>query len=123
MKCAIIAVQKRATVATRGCESYRDSLKLAVSSFPHALVSVIRPDLLIGWKFQLGVSDNLHMPRMFANDTDIAFSTKTVANLKPAVKSELNNLTCWLRAYTLHISLNVAKTELMIIGSWQRCPI
>ena len=32
--------------------------------------------------------------------------------------SELNNLTCWLRANRL--SLNVAKTELMIIGSRQR---
>ena len=32
--------------------------------------------------------------------------------------SELNNLTCWLRANKL--SLNVAKTELMIIGSRQR---
>ena len=32
--------------------------------------------------------------------------------------SELNNLTCWLSANRL--SLNVAKTELMMIGSRQR---
>lgn len=57
-------------------------------------------------------------PRMFADDTNITLSAKTVADLKLAVTSELNNLTCWLRANRL--SLNVAKTELMIIGSRQR---
>ena len=56
-------------------------------------------------------------PRMFADDTNITLSAKTVANLKLAVTSELN-LTCWLR--TNRLSLNVAKTELMIIGSRQR---
>ena len=50
-------------------------------------------------------------PRMFADDTNITLSAKTVADLKIAVTSELHNLTCWL---------NVAKTELMIIGSRQR---
>ena len=56
--------------------------------------------------------------RMFADDTSITLSAKTVADLKLAVTSELNSLTCWLRANKL--SLNVAKTELMIIGSRQR---
>ena len=57
-------------------------------------------------------------PRMFADDTNITLFAKTIADLKLAVTSELNNLTCWLRADRL--SLNVAKTELMIIGSRQR---
>ena len=48
-------------------------------------------------------------PRMFADDTNITLSAKTVADLKLAVTSELNNLTCWLRANRL--SLNVAKTS------------
>ena len=48
----------------------------------------------------------------------LGISAKTVADLKLAVTSELNNLTCWLRANRL--SLNVAKTELTIIGSRQR---
>ena len=52
---------------------------------------------------------------MFVDDTDITLSATTVADLKLAVTSELNNSTCWLRANRL--SLNVAKTELMIIGS------
>ena len=55
---------------------------------------------------------------MFADDTSITLSAKTVADLKLAATSELNNLTCWLRANKL--SLNVVKTELMIIGSRQR---
>ena len=36
--------------------------------------------------------------RMFADDTNIVLSAKTVADLKLAVTSELNNLNCWLRA-------------------------
>ena len=56
-------------------------------------------------------------PRMFADDTNIT-SAKTVADLKLAVTSEFNNLTCWLRANRL--SSNVAKTVLMIIGSRKR---
>ena len=54
---------------------------------------------------------------MFADDTNVTLSAKTVADLKLAVTSKLNNLTCWLR--TNRLSLNVAKTELMIIGSRQ----
>ena len=55
-------------------------------------------------------------PRMFADD--ITLSAITVADPKLAVASELNNLTWLLRANRL--SLNVAKTELMIVGSRQR---
>ena len=55
---------------------------------------------------------------MFADDNNITLSAKTVADLQLAGTSELNNFTCWLRANRL--SLNVAKTELMIIGSRQR---
>ena len=57
-------------------------------------------------------------PRMFADDTNITLSAKTVADLKLAVTSEFNNLTCWLRVN--RFSLNGAKTELMMIGSKQR---
>ena len=56
--------------------------------------------------------------KMFADDTTITLSAITVADLKLAVTSELNNLTCWPRPNRL--SLNVAKTELMVIGSRQR---
>ena len=52
------------------------------------------------------------------HDTNITLSAKTIAALKLGVTSELSMLTCWLKANKL--SLNVAKTELMIIGSRQR---
>ena len=58
------------------------------------------------------------VPRMFADDTNLTLSAKTLTELKLALTPELNNLSCCLKANKL--SLNVAKTELMIIGSRQR---
>ena len=60
-------------------------------------------------------------PRMFADDTNITQSAKTLTNLKQAFTPELSNLSCWLKANKLR--LNVAKTELMIIGSRQRLSV
>ena len=60
-------------------------------------------------------------PRMFADDTNITLSAKTLTDLKQALTPELSNLSCWLKANKL--SLNVAKTELMIIGSRQRLSV
>ena len=58
---------------------------------------------------------------MFADDTNITLSAKTLTDLKQALTPELSNLSCWLKANQL--SLNVAKTELMIIGSRQRLSV
>ena len=80
--------------------------------------SILGPLLFLMYINDLPNCLQVAAPRMFADDTSITLSAKTVANLKLAVTSELNNLTCWLRANKL--SLNVAKTELMIIGSRQR---
>ena len=52
--------------------------------------------------------------RMFADDTNITLTAKALTELKLAITPELS----WLRANRL--SLNVAKTELMIIGFRQR---
>ena len=60
-------------------------------------------------------------PRMFADDTNITLSAQTLTDLKQALTPELSNLSCWLKANKL--SLNVAKTELMIIGSRQRLSV
>ena len=57
------------------------------------------------------------VPRMFADDTNLTLSVKTLTEFKLALTPELNNLSCWLKA---KLSINVAKTELMIIGSRQR---
>ena len=80
--------------------------------------SILGPLLFLMYINDLPNCLRVAAPRIFADDTSITLSAKTVADLKLAVTSELNNLTCWLRANKL--SLNVANTELMIIGSRQR---
>ena len=69
-----------------------------------------------------GLTNSLRgaVPRMFADDTNLTLSAKTLTELKLALTPELNNLSCWLKANKL--SLNVPKTELMIIGLRQRLP-
>ena len=56
--------------------------------------------------------------RMYADDTNISFSGPNLNDLQQRMNVQLNKLNCWLRANKL--SLNVAKTEFMIIGSRQR---
>lgn len=55
--------------------------------------------------------------RMLANDTNMSLTTKSLIALKLAIITKLSNLSGWLKPNTL--SLNVAKTELMITGSRQ----
>ena len=57
-------------------------------------------------------------PRMFADDTNISYAANTLSELENVINSELKNLKYWLEANKL--SLNIAKTEFMIIGSRQR---
>ena len=57
-------------------------------------------------------------PRMFAEDTNISYAANTLSELENVINSELKNLKYWLEANKL--SLNIAKTEFMIIGSRQR---
>ena len=61
---------------------------------------------------------NRASPRMFADDTNISIAANSVMELEPLVNSELKNLHQWL--VTNRLSLNIAKTEFMIIGSRQR---
>jgi len=58
---------------------------------------------------------------MFADDTNLTLSARTLTELELALAPKLNNLSCWLKANKL--SLNVAKTELMVIGSRQRLSV
>ena len=55
---------------------------------------------------------------MFADDTNITVPGCTFAELEQATNSELINLYSWLKANKL--SLNIAKTEFMVIGSRQK---
>ena len=64
----------------------------------------------------------MKITRTQTNDaTNITLSAETLTDLEQALTPELSNLSCWLKANKL--SLNVAKTELMIIGSRQRLSV
>ena len=56
-------------------------------------------------------------PRLFADDTNLTTSSHSIADTEIAANSNLENLRHWLIANKL--SLNVAKTEFMLIGSPQ----
>ena len=58
---------------------------------------------------------NKTKPRLFADDTNLTASANSMTDLEAAVNSDLENLRKWLIANKL--SLNVAKTEFMLIGS------
>ena len=57
-------------------------------------------------------------PRMLADDTNVSFASSTLFELENMLNQELQNLNIWLKVNKL--SLNIAKTEFMIIGSRQR---
>ena len=56
--------------------------------------------------------------KMFADDTNIIVPGCTFAELEQATNSELHNLYSWLKAN--NISLNIAKTEFMVISNCQK---
>ena len=55
---------------------------------------------------------------MFVDDTNITFAASTLIDLENGLNSELRSLNQWL--ISSNLSLNVAKTEFMVIGSNQR---
>ena len=57
-------------------------------------------------------------PNMFADDTNITVAAGSLTELESKINLDLENLNRWLVANRL--SLSVAKTEFMVIGSDQR---
>ena len=55
---------------------------------------------------------------MYADDTSISIAASSLPELESVLNTELANLHEWLNVDKL--SLNIAKTELMLIGSRQR---
>ena len=55
---------------------------------------------------------------MFADDTSVSYASDCLDEIQNVINSELKNLNSWLIANRL--SLNITKTEFMIIGSRQR---
>ena len=80
--------------------------------------SVIGPLLFLVYINDLPNCLNEGIPRMFADDTNISFSSNTLSDLKHLINFELQSLNSWLIANKL--SLNIAKTKFMVIGSRQR---
>ena len=52
---------------------------------------------------------------MYADDTSISFSSKSITDINEAINSGLKRLQTWLVGNKL--SLNIAKTQSMILGS------
>lgn len=61
---------------------------------------------------------NAGYPRIYADATNATFSEPTIPDLKSQVNNELIHVDLWLKANK--VSLSVAKTEFMIIGSRQK---
>ena len=58
------------------------------------------------------------MPSMYADDTNHTVSERTMTDLEKSLNSELDKVSQWLN--TNKLSLNVEKTEYMMIGSHKR---
>ena len=55
---------------------------------------------------------------MYADDTHLTYASANVENIESYLNQDLENIYSWLRANRL--TLNMAKTEFMLIGSRQR---
>ena len=56
---------------------------------------------------------------MYADDTNVTFAASDMPGLETKINTELKSINLWLRANKLR-SLNVAKTEFMVISSRQK---
>ena len=80
--------------------------------------SIIGPLLFLVYINDLPNCLNNGLPSMYADDTNISFQSSNLTDLEDNMNNELSSLNSWLIANRL--SLNIAKTEFMIIGSRQR---
>ena len=103
--------------------SQKCSVNGAISSASKLTCGVPQGSILGPLLFLIYINDlpnclNISCAKMFADDTNITVPGCTFAELEQASNSELTNLYSWLKANKL--SLNIAKTEFMVIGSRQK---
>jgi hypothetical protein len=79
--------------------------------------SILGPLMFLLYINDLPECLNNTRPRLFADDTNLTASGKSIADIELAVNSDLHSLRNWLIANKL--SLDVAKTEFMLIGAPQ----
>ena len=103
--------------------SQKCSVNGALSSASKLTYGVPQGSILGPLLFLIYINDlpnclDISCAKMFADDTNITVPGCTFAELEQATNSELNNLYNWLKANKL--SLNIAKTELMVISTRQK---
>ena len=102
---------------------YKHKSHCQIEPMKITLPSYCEPTAILGPLFFLLYINDLPQclsktkPRLFADDTNLTASGDSITRLEAAMNSDLENLKKWLLANKL--SLNVAKTEFMLIGSKQ----
>ncbi len=78
-------------------------------------VSILGPLLFLIYINDLPRSFEYSSPRMFADDTTLTVSGKSIQEVEGAINHDLASIKCWL--FSNKLSLNLVKTEYLLIGS------